>query len=58
MISAVATVSFSLMIGRAPSSSRRKMVFWKFSLRSLWSMSSPVRRIWATVWLYWVNSRS
>ena len=52
LISAVATVSFSLITGRAPSSSSRAMVFSKLRRRSSWSTSSPVRRIWATVWLY------
>lgn len=47
----VATVSFSLMMGRASSSSRRERVFWKFCRRSVCSMSTPVSRIWATVWL-------
>ena len=58
LISAVATVSFSLMTGSAPSSSSRAMVFSKFCRRSSWSMSSLVSRIWATVWLYWENSLS
>ena len=51
VISSVATVSFSLMMGRASSSSRRERVFWKFCRRSVCSMSTPVSRIWATVWL-------
>ena len=58
LISAVATVSFSLMMGRAPSSSRRAMVFSKFRRRSSWSTSSPVSRLWATVWLNSENSLS
>ena len=58
LISSVAMVSFSLMMGRAPSSSRRDMVFSKFRRRSAWSTSSPVSRIWATVWLYSENSLS
>ena len=37
--SSVATVSFSLMMGRAFSSSSRCMVFRKFSNRSGWSTS-------------------
>ena len=57
-ISAVATVSFSLMTGRAPSSSSRDMVLWKFSLRWGSSTSDPVRRICATVWWYSENSLS
>ena len=51
VISSVATVSFSLMMGRAPSSSRRVRVFWKFCRRPSCSTSTPVSRIWATVWL-------
>ena len=55
-ISAVAMVSFSLTTGAAPSSKSRWMVLWKLSCRPAWSMSSLVRRIWASVWLYSPNS--
>ena len=47
----VATVSFSLMMGSAPSSSSRVRVFWKFSRRPSCSTSTPVSRICATLWL-------
>ena len=57
-ISAVATVSFSLMTGRTPSSKRRKRVFWKFSRRWLSSTSAPVSSTWATVWRYSPKSLS
>lgn len=51
VISSVATVSFSLMMGSAPSSSSRVRVFWKFSRRPSYSTSTPVSRICATLWL-------
>ena len=50
VISSVATVSFSLMMGSAPSYSRRVRVFWMFSRRLACSMSTPVSKICATVW--------
>ena len=49
LISVVATVSFSLTTGRAPNLRRVFIVFSKFVLRSGFSISSPVIRIWPTV---------
>ena len=51
LISAVLTVSFSLMMGTAPSSSRRSSVRSMLWRRSGSFTSSAVRRICATVWL-------
>lgn len=53
--SATETVSFSLTIGIASSSSRRWIVFWKFSCRTGSAISSAVSRICATVWRYSVG---
>ena len=58
-ISSVETVSFSLMTGSAPSSSRRSIVLWKFAFRLPPSaMSGAVMRSWPTMWLYSVKSLS
>ena len=57
-ISSVATASFSLMMGSAPSSSRRDSVLRTLRLRCSLLMSSPVSSSWATVWLYSVNCLS
>ena len=57
-ISSVAMESFSLIIGIAPSSNNLHIVFSKLTLRTLCSMSPPVIRICATVWLYSENSLS
>ena len=49
-ISSVEIVSFSLMMGKAPSSNRRSRVLWKFAFRLPPSaMSGAVIRSWATV---------
>ena len=57
-ISAVETVSFSLMTGMAPSCSRRWRVVSTLWRRILSSMSAAVSSTCATVWLYSVNSLS
>ena len=58
LISSVAMVSFSLIIGNAPSSNKRKRVFPKFSCLSSAVKSEPVKRICATVCPYSANSLS
>ena len=57
-ISSVATASFSLMTGSAPSSSRRESVLRTLRLRCSLRMSSPVSSSCATVWLYSAKSLS
>ena len=59
LISSVEMVSFSLMMGSAPSSNSRSKVTWKFSRRRPPpAMSGRGMSSWATVWLYSVNSLS
>ena len=57
-ISSTATVSFSLMMGSAPMSSRRSKAFSMFMRRRRSSTQSRVSSTWAVTWPYSLNSLS